>query len=103
MCTCQLIVPLSLSPPTPSVVREFTNEMGPLPISANGKPLQDVLSSSPLLQFVGSKPSSIYLTLVHSPSPTVEKMTPAPPSISTSASATATASGVAKKNSAGEN
>lgn len=65
--------------PPYSVVREYTNEVGPLPLSANGKPLQEVLSSSPRLQFVGSKPSSIYLTLVNTPTSAPEKTVPVPP------------------------
>ena len=59
--------------PCHSVVRELTNEVGPLPISASGRPLQEVLAGSPQLQFVGSKPSSICLTLVTSPPPATER------------------------------
>ena len=48
------------------MVREFTDTVGALPLSASGRPLQEVLSGSPQLRFVGSKPSSIYLSLTSS-------------------------------------
>jgi hypothetical protein len=64
------------------VVKEYTKEAGPLPLSSSGKPLQEVLAGSPQLQFVGTKPSSIFLTLASSaapapPSPTPPQRTPA--------------------------
>lgn len=74
MCMCVLI-------PSNSVVKEYTKEVGPLPLSASGRPLQDVLSSSPRLQFVGSKPSSISLMLVNThttPAPQKTTVAPAP-------------------------
>ena len=75
-CMCMYMCVLI---PLYSVVKEYTNEVGPLPLSANGKPLQEVLSRSPRLQFVGSKPSSIYLMLVNTHIPPPEKTTVPPP------------------------
>lgn len=76
-----LVVPVHMyiNVPSLSVVRELTNEAGPLPLSASGKPLQEVLSSSPQLEFVGSKPSSIYLSLVTTPSSAPPEKKAAPP------------------------
>ena len=61
MYTCCVLLVLLYS-----VVRQFTDTVGPLPLSVSGRPLQEVLSGSPQLRFVGSKPSSIYLSLTSS-------------------------------------
>ena len=82
--------PPSLSPSLPpslvlSVVREYTQEVGPLPLSSSGRPLQDILSECPQLQFIGNRPSSIFLTLASSPAephpspPPFAPPTPPPP------------------------
>ena len=58
-----MIVTLGFSPLFPSFVRVYHDTCGPLPVSANGKPLQEIITATPGVILVGGKPSNINVTL----------------------------------------
>jgi len=45
-------------------VRVYRDTYGRLPVSASGKPLQEILTTTPSVTLVGGKPSSIHVTLM---------------------------------------
>ena len=59
-----VIVTRSFFSPFPSFVRVYHDTCGPLPVSANGKPLQEIITTTPGVILVGGKPSNINVTLV---------------------------------------